>query len=205
MHEHCNDEIIRYLRSGRIQHTDSAGRSEAISPDRLMVVTAGPVSRTKKLCSGTIRFCFRSSCGLKPLVWAGVQFVSLDKTESIDRWRLLAGPIRLGGAELRPPGRLPLRWVHVGSGQYPIRSNKDRIYGQRPASQLGGLLAFLDKEEKPARSRGMGAPPSEVTIFAGFAIETLLGPRSCSPRPHPDRSQRSNTCFEAQVESVLSR
>ena len=41
MHEHRNDEIISYLRSGRMQHTDSAGRSEVISPDRLMVMNAG--------------------------------------------------------------------------------------------------------------------------------------------------------------------
>lgn len=41
MHEHRNDEIISYMRSGRMQHTDSAGRSEVISPDRLMVMNAG--------------------------------------------------------------------------------------------------------------------------------------------------------------------
>jgi redox-sensitive bicupin YhaK (pirin superfamily) len=40
MHEHRNDEIISYLRSGRMQHTDSAGRSEAVSLDRLMVMNA---------------------------------------------------------------------------------------------------------------------------------------------------------------------
>ena len=42
MHEHRNDEIISYMRAGRMQHTDSAGRSEGRrSSDLLMVMNAG--------------------------------------------------------------------------------------------------------------------------------------------------------------------
>lgn len=41
MHEHRNDEIISYMRAGRMKHTDSAGRSEVLSSDRLMVMNAG--------------------------------------------------------------------------------------------------------------------------------------------------------------------
>lgn len=41
MHEHRNDEIISYLRSGEMLHRDSDGRSEIVSPTRLMVMNAG--------------------------------------------------------------------------------------------------------------------------------------------------------------------
>jgi len=95
MHEHRNDEIISYLRSGRMQHTDSAGRSEVISPDRLMVMNAGAGFSHEEAVPGDdpiemLQIFVRPEAAN---VDAGVQFVSLDKTESIDRWRLLAGPV----------------------------------------------------------------------------------------------------------------
>jgi redox-sensitive bicupin YhaK (pirin superfamily) len=93
MHEHRNDEIISYLRSGRMQHTDSAGRSEVISPDRLMVMNAGASFFHEEAVLDPIEmlqiFVRPEAANME----AGVQFVSLDKTESIDRWRLLAGPM----------------------------------------------------------------------------------------------------------------
>jgi len=95
MHEHRNDEIISYLRSGRMRHTDSAGRSEVISPDRLMVMNAGAGFSHEEAVPGDdpiemLQIFVRPEAAN---VDAGVQFVSLDKTESIDRWRLLAGPV----------------------------------------------------------------------------------------------------------------
>jgi redox-sensitive bicupin YhaK (pirin superfamily) len=95
MHEHRNDEIISYLRSGRMRHTDSAGRSEVISPDRLMVMNAGAGFSHEEAVLGDdpiemLQIFVRPEAGNME---AGVQFVSLDKVESIDRWRLLAGPM----------------------------------------------------------------------------------------------------------------
>lgn len=94
MHEHRNDEIISYLRSGRMQHTDSAGRSEIISPDRLMVMNAGASFFHEEAVLGDDRiemlqiFVRPEAADMEP----GIQFVDLDTTGSIDRWRLLAGP-----------------------------------------------------------------------------------------------------------------
>ncbi len=95
MHEHRNDEIISYLRSGRMQHTDSAGRSEVISPDRLMVMNAGAGFSHEEAVLGDdpiemLQIFVRPEAANMD---AGVQFVSLDKTESMNRWRLLAGPV----------------------------------------------------------------------------------------------------------------
>lgn len=95
MHEHRNDEIISYLRSGRMQHTDSAGRNEVISPDRLMVMNAGAGFSHEEAVLGDDPiemlqiFVRPEAANMEP----SVQFVSLDKTKSIDRWRLLAGPL----------------------------------------------------------------------------------------------------------------
>ncbi|MEJ7677960.1 MAG: pirin family protein [Segetibacter sp.] len=41
MHPHINDEILTYLRSGKVKHTDSEGFSEFIEPTRLMLMKAG--------------------------------------------------------------------------------------------------------------------------------------------------------------------
>jgi redox-sensitive bicupin YhaK (pirin superfamily) len=95
MHEHRNDEIISYLRSGRMQHTDSSGRSEVISPDRLMVMNAGASFFHEEAVLGgdpieMLQIFVRpEAADLEP----AIQFVDLDTTESIDRWRLLAGPV----------------------------------------------------------------------------------------------------------------
>ena len=94
MHEHRNDEIISYLRSGRMQHTDSAGQSEVISPDRLMVMNAGTNFFHEEAVLGGDQiemlqiFVRPEAADLEP----AIQFVDLEKTESIDHWRLLAGP-----------------------------------------------------------------------------------------------------------------
>ncbi|MDB5563713.1 MAG: pirin-related protein [Tardiphaga sp.] len=95
MHEHRNDEIISYMRSGRMQHTDSAGRSEVISPDRLMVMNAGRGFSHEEAVIGDEPiemlqiFVRPKAASMEP----GVQFVSLDEAARIDRWRLLTGPI----------------------------------------------------------------------------------------------------------------
>ena len=95
MHEHRNDEIISYLRSGNMQHTDSAGRSEVVSPGRLMVMNAGSGFSHEEEVVGNDRiemlqiFVRPEAADMEP----GVQFVSLDETKRIDQWRLLTGPV----------------------------------------------------------------------------------------------------------------
>ncbi len=42
MHPHRDDEILTYLRSGRVRHLDTVGHSEDISNMRLMLMNAEP-------------------------------------------------------------------------------------------------------------------------------------------------------------------
>ena len=116
MHEHRNDEIISYLRSGRMQHTDSAGRSEVISPDRLMVMNAGASF-----------FHEEAVLGDDPIemlqIFVRPEAADMDASRPVRRSRqnrkhrslaASGGAMRLGGAELRPPGHLPLRCQPLG-------------------------------------------------------------------------------------------
>lgn len=41
MHAHRDDEILTYLRSGVVEHVDTLGRTERITPSRLMLMNAG--------------------------------------------------------------------------------------------------------------------------------------------------------------------
>jgi redox-sensitive bicupin YhaK (pirin superfamily) len=41
MHPHRDDEILTYLRSGRVKHMDSEGITETISSNKLMMMNAG--------------------------------------------------------------------------------------------------------------------------------------------------------------------
>ncbi|SFH80326.1 pirin family protein [Bradyrhizobium sp. cf659] len=94
MHEHRNDEIISYMRTGRMQHTDSAGRSEVISSDRLMVMNAGRGFHHEEKVLGDDQiemlqiFVRSEAADLEP----NVQFVALNEAGRNDQWRLLTGP-----------------------------------------------------------------------------------------------------------------
>lgn len=94
MHEHRNDEIISYMRAGRMQHTDSAGHSEIISSDRLMVMNAGHGFSHEEEVVGDDQiemlqiFVRPEVANMEP----GVQFADLDETERNGQWRLLTGP-----------------------------------------------------------------------------------------------------------------
>ncbi|MET4208790.1 pirin family protein [Bradyrhizobium sp. LA2.1] len=94
MHEHRNDEIISYMRSGRMLHTDSSGRSEVISSDRLMVMNAGRGFHHEEKVDGDDQiemlqiFVRPETADAEP----NVQFVELDEAARKDKWRLLTGP-----------------------------------------------------------------------------------------------------------------
>jgi len=95
MHEHRNDEIISYMRAGHMKHTDSVGRSEVISSDRLMVMNAGHgFSHEEETVGGQqiemLQIFVRPDVAeLDP----DVQFVELDASERVNQWRLLTGPV----------------------------------------------------------------------------------------------------------------
>ena len=100
MHEHRDDEIVSYLRSGTLTHADSSGRAEEVTRDRLMVMNAGRgFSHEERLAEGAdvhmLQIFLRPrAAGLEPRV----QFAELDEGARQGGWRPLVAPAEAGGA-----------------------------------------------------------------------------------------------------------
>lgn len=95
MHPHIDDEILTYLRSGKVNHLDSEGITETISNQKLMLMNAGASFFHEELVlevGGTLEglqiFIRPEQASLKPKV----QFLQLDEKYSINQWRKIAGP-----------------------------------------------------------------------------------------------------------------
>ncbi len=91
MHPHSDDEILTYLRSGKMKHKDSEGIVEEVSNKKLMLMNAGEIFHHEELCledeEGLQIFIRPEENDLKPKV----QFYDLPEIHSINAWRLIAG------------------------------------------------------------------------------------------------------------------
>jgi len=173
MHEHRNDEIISYLRSGRMQHTDSAGRSEVISPDRLMVMNAGASFWHEEAVLGDDPiemlqiFVRPEAADMEP----SIQFVSLDKPQSIDHWRLLAGPVGSAAPSFVRQA-IYLYDAHLSAGRsidLPSVPGFDRwLYVFRGAVSVG------DKQAETHTALTIGADETAVEVTASRETDLVL-------------------------------
>jgi len=94
MHPHKDDEILTYLRSGKVKHLDSEGFTDIISNQKLMMMNAGTkffheerVLEEGGVLEGLQIFIRPETAGLKPQV----QFHQLQETYSLNQWRKIAG------------------------------------------------------------------------------------------------------------------
>jgi redox-sensitive bicupin YhaK (pirin superfamily) len=95
MHPHKDDEILTYLRSGKVIHRDTVGAEEQISNTRLMLMNAGHTFQHEEhslpeggLLEALQIFIRPRAPDLEPLV----QFHDFGAAHSDDAWRLIAGP-----------------------------------------------------------------------------------------------------------------
>ncbi|WP_241586061.1 pirin family protein [Rosenbergiella epipactidis] len=96
MHPHKDDEILTYMRKGRMLHLDTVGNEEEISDTRLMLMNAGHTfqheERTLGEKDGSMQclqiFIRPSESDLSPQV----QFHDFGTPYSENNWRLIAGP-----------------------------------------------------------------------------------------------------------------
>ncbi|THF69582.1 hypothetical protein E7T06_11220 [Deinococcus sp. Arct2-2] len=122
MHPHVNDEILTYLKRGRVRHTDSAGDSGEINAQRLMLMKAGQRLSHEEhvLAEGGqlqgLQIFIRPEA--KDLL-AQVDFYDLPEVHSHNAWRLLAGHGG-SGAPLVLSSRTWIYDVHLGSAE-PLR------------------------------------------------------------------------------------
>ncbi|MGS2765101.1 pirin family protein [Sinomicrobium sp. M5D2P9] len=94
MHPHKDDEILTYLRSGKVKHKDSEGHADIISNKKLMMMNAGSrfyheekVLEEGEVLEGLQIFIRPESENLNPQV----QFYQLSEIYSINQWRKIAG------------------------------------------------------------------------------------------------------------------
>jgi quercetin 2,3-dioxygenase len=94
MHPHKDDEILTYLRSGKVNHLDSEGFTDIISNQKLMMMNAGAsfyheerVLEDGAVLEGLQVFIRPEIGGLPPQV----QFYQLQETYSNNQWRKIAG------------------------------------------------------------------------------------------------------------------
>ena len=101
MHPHSDDEILTYLRSGKMKHKDSEGIVEEISNNKLMMMNAGKIFHHEELCledeEGLQIFIRPEEKALKP----NVQFYDLPNIHSINTWRLIAGDDKAAPLHIR--------------------------------------------------------------------------------------------------------
>lgn len=121
MHPHKDDEILTYLRSGRVHHLDSVGHTEEISNTRLMLMNAGHTFQHEErvlgdggVLQGLQIFVRPRERNLEPLV----QFHDLGVPISENEWRLVAGPSADAPLTFRAEA-----WVHdnrLGQGRTTV-------------------------------------------------------------------------------------
>ncbi|MBC8082200.1 MAG: pirin family protein [Hymenobacter sp.] len=94
MHEHRNDEILSYVRSGSVSHIDSTGNQRVLTPHYFMLMGAGRgfLHEEQVLGPGPLHmlqiFIRPSAAELEPRV----TFCQFDAADSPNAWRLVAGP-----------------------------------------------------------------------------------------------------------------
>ena len=94
MHPHKDDEILTYLRNGKVKHHDSEGLTDIISNQKLMMMNAGAgfyheesVLEDGGILEGLQIFIRPEVAGLTPQV----QFHQLQDPYSLNQWRKIAG------------------------------------------------------------------------------------------------------------------
>jgi quercetin 2,3-dioxygenase len=92
MHPHVNDDILSYFRVGNVKHTDSAGITEYIGRNKLMLMKSGKVFYHEEQIIDKLE-------GLQIFIRpkekdaaSEVLFYQLQEADSINEWRLLASP-----------------------------------------------------------------------------------------------------------------
>lgn len=96
MHPHKDDEILTYMRKGRMLHLDTVGNEEEITDTRLMLMNAGHTFQHEERILGEkgesmqcLQIFIRpSETNLTPQV----QFHDFGTPYSDNNWRLIAGP-----------------------------------------------------------------------------------------------------------------
>jgi len=131
MHLHRNEEILSYIRKGTMHHKDSDRNDIGIHNKHLMLMNAGSgIHHEEGVREGdeTVEmlqiFIRPKADGLKPKV----QFYEPEEINSLNEWRLLAGPDR-SGAPLLFRSEVLFYDLHLESGNTIQSPSLDGLTG----------------------------------------------------------------------------
>jgi redox-sensitive bicupin YhaK (pirin superfamily) len=94
MHPHKDDEILTYIRGGEMLHRDTVGNEKRLDNTHFMMMNAGHTFQHEEFMLGDnpVRalqiFLRPNATDLEPIV----QFHEFPEQNSVDSWRLIAGP-----------------------------------------------------------------------------------------------------------------
>ena len=95
MHPHVNDEILSYIRKGKLTHEDTEGDKTVVSSTKIMMMNAGKgIYHQESIGEDGVDvemlqiFIRPSTTGLSPQV----QFYDFKEAYSMNVWRTIAGP-----------------------------------------------------------------------------------------------------------------
>ena len=155
MHEHRNDEILSYVRRGRVTHDDSTGVQQTLSPTRFMLMSAGRgFSHEEAVLDGPgplemLQIFIRPAApDLSPLV----AFHEFDAADSLNAWRLVAGPENTGA----PLSIRSQAWV------YDAHLTHRTLDLPALAGRAAFLYVFGGAVELPGKNLGLQAGDSVV-------------------------------------------
>ncbi|MDK4717818.1 pirin family protein [Rhizobium sp. CNPSo 3968] len=94
MHPHKDDEILTYIRGGEMLHRDTVGNETKLDKTHFMMMNAGHTFQHEELMISdrpvrALQIFLRPNApDLEPMV----QFHEFPEEDSVDRWRVIAGP-----------------------------------------------------------------------------------------------------------------
>ncbi|MDK4715996.1 pirin family protein [Rhizobium sp. CNPSo 4039] len=115
MHPHKDDEILTYIRDGEMLHRDTVGNEKTLDKTHFMMMNAGHTFQHEELMLGdrpvrALQIFLRPNApDLQPMV----QFHEFPKEDSVDRWRLIAGP---SAAPLKVRSDVSVFDAHIAKG-----------------------------------------------------------------------------------------
>lgn len=163
MHPHRNDEILTYLRKGKLIHRDTFGESQEVSTTRMMLMSAGHTFEHEEEAEGepleALQIFIRPrEADLAPLV----QFHDFESAHSVGKWRLIASPV---DAPLQLRAEV---WIH------DARLQPDHLL-TLPAPPVPDVARLLYVFAGEADAAG-------ISLVAGESI--LIGHEPCEVKPH---------------------
>lgn len=169
MHPHRDDEILTYVRAGRMLHRDTVGNTEAITATRLMMMNAGHTFQHEErmLDPDSVEalqiFLRPHAADLEPKV----QFHDFGEAVSRHAWRLLAAP---DGAplEVRAQAWVADAQVPVGSRlplpPLPVPDAVRLLYVFEGEVEAGGLTLRTGETAYLAGNDGIAHARSDADL-----------------------------------------